>query len=352
MISLNSSAYNIQFSGPNPIFIDTLSFKKYVNGAYWTGYKQFCEQFLCPLLLTSFCGVAYNEWYRGSLNGLDIPRVARLLPLWARFFPRLQLHIFLHAHLIERTNSNAKDLSKKRASVAKGLSRQAYEGLLTSMLRLVRCLKPKGVKNTYWKDYEQQNSYSPEDYESKRRIVVEFIATTKPGTVLDLGCNSGDFSEICLMNGARQAIGVDSDQGALEAAVSRAKDKKLHLLPLYLDLTNPSSAQGWASTERAGFSERVKPDALVALAVLHHLIIGKNIPMANAIQWLVQQAPAGLLEFVPKSDPMVQQMLSQRPDIFPDYSSKSFRKILSSNARIVSEYPSTSSGRRIFQYEK
>lgn len=337
----DSSAFNIQYVGTKPIFIDTLSFKKYREGNYWVGYKQFCEQFLAPLLLTATRGVPYNDWYKGAVNGIDLPSIAKLLPLKARFSLQAQMHVFMHAKLIGRVQSHKADLA---ASGRKALPISSLKGLLRSMLLYVRSLRPKGLGGTYWKEYEFANSYSAEDVTLKRNAVSEFAASRRPKLVLDIGCNSGDFSELCLTSGASSVVGVDFDQGALEAAVTRADEKNLSFLPLYQDLTNPSPSAGWASSERKSITERVRPDAIVALAVLHHLVVGKNIPMEAAIGWMVDLAPSGLLEFVPKQDPMLKGMLAHRADIFADYTEEAFRRELSARARITSEVQSSASG--------
>lgn len=344
----DASAYNVQFAGTDPLFIDVLSFRRYREGAYWSGYKQFCEEFLAPLLLTAYCGIPFNNWYRGSLSGLDLVSLSRLLPIRAHFSLRTQLHVFMHARLMRRIRSH-----EAGAAVGEGkLPLESLKGLLRGMLSFVRSLKPKGLERTYWKDYEFNNSYAPEDAERKRAAVRAFVERARPGLLVDVGCNSGDFSALSLAAGAGSTVGLDFDQGALEAAVSRADEHRLPLLPLYQDLVNPSASQGWAANERGGFVERVRPDAVVALAVLHHLIIGKNIPFAAAIKWLVDLAPKGLLEFVPKSDPMVQGMLVHRGDIFPHYTETGFRDMLSRVARITAEVQSSASGRRVFVYER
>jgi ribosomal protein L11 methylase PrmA len=344
----DSSAYNVQFIGTRPLFIDVLSFRRYKEGSYWSGYKQFCEEFLAPLLLTAYRGVPFNDWYRGALSGLDLVSLASLLPLRARFSLQTQMHVFMHARLMRRIKSH----EGGTAGNQRPLPLASLKGILRGMLNFVRSLQPRGLEKTYWKDYEFNNSYLPEDSERKRTAVTEFVASAKPKLLLDVGCNSGDFSELSLAAGAGSVVGVDFDQGALEAAVSRADEHGLPLLPIYQDLTNPSASQGWAASERSGFVERVRPDALVALAVLHHLIIGKNIPLAAAIKWMVDLAPRGLLEFVPKSDSMVQGMLAHRGDIFPDYTEDNFRKALARVARITSEVKSPTSVRSIFIYER
>jgi len=95
----DASAYNVQFRGASPIFIDYLSFRKYQDGEFWLGHRQFCEQFLNPLLLRAYLGISHNHWFRGSLEGISINDMNRLLPLYRKFSWRVFTHITLPARL-------------------------------------------------------------------------------------------------------------------------------------------------------------------------------------------------------------------------------------------------------------
>ena len=151
--------------------------------------------------------------------------------------------------------------------------------------------------------------------------------------LFDLGCNTGEYCEVALSSGAKRAVGFDFDQGALERAYARAKDKNLELLPLFLDAANPSPDQGWNMKERPGLTTRCKADAVMALAFEHHLAIARNIPLDQVVDWLVGMAPTGVIEFVHKSDPTVQQLLALREDIFDDYTSEAFEAAIESAPR-------------------
>lgn len=347
---VDGSAYNVQFTGTRPVFIDTLSIVPYANGDPWLGYQQFCTQFLNPLLVTSYLGIGYHAWFRGALEGIPVQDAARILP-W-RSWPSWGVlsHVMLHASLLSRVSRQKhRDVNR---SGTRGPSRLGMVGLLRGLRRIIRRLGPKGHTGTRWSDYETNNSYGDPEADTKRRFVAEFVEQAQPAMLWDFGCNTGAFSELSLKNGAKRAIGFDFDLGALERAVSRADAGKLDLLPLHLDATNPSPRQGWRQMERAGLVERTNAQGLLALAFLHHLVIGKNIPLAEAVEWLVGFAPAGVIEFVPKSDPMVQGMLSHRADIFEDYDIDSFRGILGARARIVREQQVSPGGRTLFLYER
>jgi ribosomal protein L11 methylase PrmA len=203
-----------------------------------------------------------------------------------------------------------------------------------------------------WQDYSSDNSYADEEAGNKRRFIAEFTSTVKPKMFLDIGCNTGDYSVVALENGAQMAIGFDFDHGALEYGFQRAARDALNFLPLHLDAANPSPNQGWSQVERKGFQERAKADAVIGLALIHHLAIAKNLPLDEVIAWLVDMAPQGVIEFVPKKDAMVQRLLQMREDLFADYDQTSFEKYLGSRARIVKSETVSASGRILYWFDR
>lgn len=347
----DASAYNIQFTGYRPIFIDHLSFRPYREGEFWLAHRQFCEQFLNPLLLRAELGIPHNAWYRGTLEGIPTEQIARLLPRRARLSLRMNAHVFLPARYQRGTQSEA-----VRAAAGprpgRGLPRRGYEGLLRQLRNWIAGLTPKDAAPSVWSDYAEDNTYADTETGAKRCLVAEFAARRRPALLLDLGCNSGVFAETALAAGAGAAVGFDFDQHALEKAHARSVGKALPFLPLFLDAANPSPSQGWAQAERAGFDERARGDAVSALAFLHHLAIGKNIPLEQCIAWIVGRAPVGLLEFVPKSDPTVQSMLRHREDIFEDYSEEAFAACLARHASVVQRTQVSAQGRAIYEFER
>ena len=173
---------------------------------------------------------------------------------------------------------------------------------------------------------------------------------TNPAIVWDIGCNTGRYSEEAINAGAKKVIGFEYDLGALELSFQRAVKQNINFLPLYMDLANPSPSQGWNQNERLGMFERRNADAVIALAIIHHLSIGRNIPLQEFIRWLVQLAPVGVIEFVPKSDPMVQELLQLREDVFENYNFTNFANYLSDVAKIVKTENITESGRKLIWY--
>jgi ribosomal protein L11 methylase PrmA len=346
----DSTAYNVQFNGVKPVFIDVLSFRKYVDGEIWAGHRQFCEQFLNPLLLRAFFGIPHNGWFRGNLEGIETAMLARMLPWWRNF----SFNVFSHVTMQARLQSTAIADNGKSVARAKQvkLPKLNYERMLLSLRDWIASLQPKDTGQTVWQHYAENTTYDSDEQKAKKRFVAEFCGKVKPKQLWDIGCNTGDYSEVALGSGASQVIGFDFDQGALERAYARAKAKQLNFLPLFQDGANPSPDQGWGNAERKSVMSRGGAEAIVALAFEHHLAIGRNIPLPGVVDALVKMAPHGVIEFVQKKDPTVQQLLALREDIFPDYTPETFERALKAKARIIKQETVSASGRTLYWYDR
>jgi ribosomal protein L11 methylase PrmA len=346
----DASAYNVQFVGSSPVFVDLLSLRRYRDGEFWDGHSQFCNQFLNPLLLRALAGVSYNAWYRGSLEGISTTDLVRLLPLRRKLSWNVFSQVVLQAKMqgLARRKTRSELVEAKRQQ----LPRSAFRNMLLQLRDWIARLEPLDGGKSLWNDYAEVNTYKSEEALAKRRFVSEFVAATKPGLLWDLGCNTGAYSEAALEAGAGRVIGFDFDQGALDQAFARSRQKNLAFLPLFLDAANPSPDQGWRQCERAGFDKRAQADALIALAFEHHLAIGRNVPLDQVLAWLTGLAPRGVIEFVQKTDSTIQQMLALRDDIFSDYSEEVFTAQLAKRARIVRCETISAEGRRLFWYDR
>ncbi len=345
----DASAYNVQFIGGKPVFIDWLSLRRYREGEYWQGHHQFCEQFLNPLILGSTLGAPHNAWFRGTQEGVPGRDLAPLLPTRLRWSPRMQAHVLLPLRFERREGS------RRRAATRTGsrpLPKRAYRGLLTQLRNWIRSLKPRNLDTT-WSDYSSASSYDSAEASRKAEAVRSFVTATRPVQLWDLGCNTGEFAAVALEAGAMDVIGFDSDLGALEHACERVRTDRLRLLPLYQDLANPSPDQGWGQAERRSLARRSRSaDALMALAVVHHLAIGRNVPLSRIAAWLVSLAPRGLVEFVPKGDPRVDELLELRGDRFADYAPEAWEASLLPFAEIQHQETVSESGRKLYTWRR
>jgi ribosomal protein L11 methylase PrmA len=345
----DASAYNVQFRGARPVFIDVLSFRTYREGEVWAGHRQFCEQFLNPLLLRALLGVAHNDWYRGRLEGIRTEELALLLPWRRNLSFNVLTHVTLQARLQRAAAGGGRHI--ERARQAK-LAKRSFIAMLEQLKAFIAKLTPARTADSTWQHYAENTTYEGEEREAKRRFISSFCDMVRPGMLWDLGCNSGDYSEAALAAGARHVVGFDFDQGALERAAARARAKSLDLLPLYQDGANPSPDQGWMGRERRSTQGRGGADAIMALAFAHHLAIGRNVPLDQLVDWLVGLAPHGVIEFVQKSDPTVEQLLALREDIFTGYEQHAFEAALRKRARIVAAQQVSKSGRTLYRYDR
>jgi SAM-dependent methyltransferase len=312
----DGSAYNVQFVDGAPIFIDTLSFEDYVSGQPWQAYRQFCQHFLAPLALMSHIDLSLGQLLRVHIDGVPLQLAAKLLPLKHRINFGLLTHLVVHARFQHGHEGEAKKPSGS-------LSLQAQLGLIDSLRRSVAGLHVPKIQ-TQWGDYYEHTNYSGDSFKAKKTIVKEIITTLRPKRVLDLGANDGSFSRIAAATGAF-VISCDIDPLAVERNYLQLKASgETTILPLLIDLTNPSPGLGWNNTERSSFSERADSDVALALALIHHLVIAANIPLGHVANYFAQLAPTLIIEFVPKTDSQVQRLLASREDIFVDYTQAGF----------------------------
>jgi ribosomal protein L11 methylase PrmA len=344
----DATAYNVQFDGARPVFIDRLSFRRYVDGQFWLGHRQFCEQFLNPLLLRSMFGIPHNAWYRGSPAGIGAAELSALLPLRRKLSWRVLTNVVMQGSLQKTKSSDAQRAVSDRVRFPQA----AFVRMLKGLRAWVESLQPADRRPTTWQAYATEHSYRNAEADAKRDFVMRFVRDSRPRIVWDVGCNTGDYSVAALRAGARSVVGFDFDQGSLDLAFDRARSERISFLPLFLDATNPAPNQGWEQGERRGLGARASADAVLALALIHHIAISGNVPLDRVLAWLTSLAPRGVIEFVPKSDPMVIELLRLREDIFPDYNEDSFVRSLQQRARIVASERVSASGRKLFAFER
>ena len=310
------SAYNIQFQDGRPVFIDTLSFEQHREGTPWVAYRQFCQHFLAPLVLMSYTDVRLSQLLRTFIDGVPLDLASVLLPIRTRASLWLLVHIHLHARYQKRYAGTA---LRSEARVGP----RSLLGLIDSLETAVKRLTWKPV-GTAWADYYDDTNYSATAATHKEHLVREFLATAAPQTVWDLGANTGRFSHLSADNGAL-TIAFDSDPAAVEKHYLNCVEAgRERVLPLVLDLSNPSPGIGWAGRERSSMEDRGPADVALALALVHHLAIANNVPLPAISEFLSGLCRWLIIEFVPKEDSQVQRLLSSRVDIFADYTQPAF----------------------------
>tara|TARA_B110000438_G_scaffold294607_1_gene336284 strand:+ start:1540 stop:2931 length:1392 start_codon:yes stop_codon:yes gene_type:complete len=339
----DASAYNIQFLKSKPIFIDTLSFEKLNEGLPWVAYQQFCKHFLAPLALMSIKDIRLGQLLRVYIDGIPLDMTTKLLPLKTYF----SFGILSHLHLQAMAQNRYADSDKVNHKV-RTLTKTDLINICESLRRTVIKLS-WSPENTEWGNYyEKNNNYSTETILHKEKFVSDSLEKITPKLVWDLGSNTGHFSRLSSSCGF-PTISFDIDPACVEINYLESRKKnETELLPLLLDLTNPSPGIGWGNLERSALFERKSPQLILALALIHHLAISNNLPLTKIANLFSKNAPYLVIEFVPKSDSMVKRLLSTREDIFPDYNKEKFEEIFGRYYTILSKENIKNSERIIY----
>lgn len=338
----DASAYNIQFIGSHPIFIDITSFECYREGAPWTAYKQFCQHFLAPLVMASQVDIRFLNHLFHALDGIDLDFASKLLPKKTWFQFGLLTHLHLHAQLEKHTKKNISGKNKWRIPLVK------RKRIIEHLDLIIRSLswKPEG---TDWASYDRDGSYTSQAFEHKRKIISEWISIIRPQIIWDLGAHSGMFSRMATGQHI-SCVSIDSDMAASEKTYQDAKTSKNHLLlSLVIDLSQPSPSLGWAHRERMSLTDRGPADLVLVLALTHHLAITHGIPFELMASWFALFARTLIIEFIPKADPRIRQLLIGRDDVFYWYFHENFLDTFSKFFIIEKEILLTESSRILYR---
>ncbi len=325
----DATAFNVQFYNGRPIFIDTTSFEKYTEGSPWVAYKQFCQHFLAPLLFYKYDNQALVKLLWSNIEGIPLSAVSKALPYASRFNFFVWTHIHYHAKLESKYSADSSIKTRKI-----NLTKSRLEAFLMFLKSGIEKLHLP-ASQTEWSDYYNTFSYTVESFDQKKILVKEYLIKANAQKVLDVGCNEGEFS-VLASKVVKEVIAVDFDYLVIEK-FSRFINKSniSNITPLVVDFSNPTPAIGWANKERQSFYERSKVDTVLALAVIHHLAIGNNVPIPKIAELFSSLCRNLIIEFVPKNDPQTQKLLITKKDIFHEYTLEHFKSEFSKYFSIV-----------------
>jgi len=330
-----------------PVLIDTLSFDLYREGAPWDAYRQFCQHFLAPLALASLVDIRLIQLLRVYIDGIPLDLASELLPARTKLgLSGLAVHIHLHARAQQQYSD--KQVSQSQSI---SLSKAAFLNMLDALEKTILPLKwePQG---TEWGNYYNSTNYTDDALKTKGDIVGRFVEKAAPRTAWDMGANNGLFSRELSRRGV-ETIASDIDPAAVEQDFQAVKaDREEHLLPLVIDLTNPSPALGWAHHERSSLLERGPVDLVMGLALIHHLAISNNVPLPAVAEFFASAGRWAIVEFVPKSDSQVKRLLATRKDIFDQYHEQGFETAFAQFFTLEDKAPIPGSERTLYLFKR
>ena len=312
-MTIDATPYNVQFVGSRPVHIDIGSFEPYRDGQAWIAYRQFCEMFLYPLLLgVRGNGSEHRVMLRGSLAGISASMCWTKLAALERLRPSLIVRVGLQAAVDKRRERGTRAFTHSDLAAA-GMSAKVIDKQMGGLQKLLGRIDQR-VKNSQWSSYSDRSHYSSEAFKAKRDFVVSVASSSRPSLVLDIGANDGAFSE-AVAPFADYVVAVDSDDAVIDNLYSSLKGSGKNILPLVVDITDPAGGRGWGNTERQPFFQRVKPDLVLCLAVIHHLVISESIPPELVAELLRSLDADVVLEIPSLDDPMVGLLLEQKMNL-------------------------------------
>ena len=338
MIIKDATPYNIQFVNNRPLFIDTLSFEMYDHSKAWVAYRQFCNMFLFPLYLEHYLRTDIQKTLIVYPDGIPVDITSKLLPLKSRTNVGVWLHVYLQ-NTITRNASLRKEDER--------FSKKKLLNLVNHLEVTIKNLRSRNTPST-WNNYYAESISGNNYLQEKEKLFIDILSNLPSDKVLDLGANDGYFSKICAGKGM-SVVAVDNDSRTI-CTLYESGNK--NILPLVLDVANPSPPAGFNNAERPSFFERVNTEVVLALALIHHLVIGRNIPLNVLAPWFGSLSRWLIIEFIPREDEKVQQMLASRKDVFTDYTQSTFEALFCNYFDIKQKHPIPGSGRTIYLMEK
>src|SRR6266508_1852073 len=253
-------AFNVQWRGAAPTFIDIGSFEP--GGGPWVGYRQFCQTFLYPLLLEAHLGVPFQRFLLGNLDGLEPGDMRRLFPGRRRFKKGVFRNVYLHSVMQNRVTRSTQSVQRDLKQA--GFSTELTKATAKKLLKMVRGLRSKRSASN-WAEYRDTCSYSEADRVAKERFVETAAREQRPALAWDLGCNDGTFARLVAEH-AGYVVAVDGDDVVVNGLYRSVRDEgPANVLPLVMNLVDPSPGRGWRNAERRAFTDRDQPDLVLAL---------------------------------------------------------------------------------------
>jgi SAM-dependent methyltransferase len=309
----DATPFNVAFTGPSPVFLDYLSIEPRPAGTpFWPAYGQFVRTFALPLLAATRLGVDLRRVFTVSREGLSIEEFLKMSPKLDRLrSPERSLATF--PALLTRFSPKSTQLPTRTLEPER--SRFVLEGLyrhLDRTLSAIEELEPASV----WTDYVHEHS---REYSSaKMQLLREILTGARPRDVLDIGCNTGEVSLAASDAGAR-VISIDSDPAVVERLYRRSRDERRDILPLVVDITEPTPATGWNYQEHTSFLHRATGhfDAVLLLAVMHHIMVGAGVPLDDLLALAARLTrKLVVIEYVPPDDAKFRSVARGRDHLY------------------------------------
>lgn len=351
----DATPYNVLFRGPEPVFVDLMSFERRTPGdPIWLPYGQFVRTFLLPMAVNKYFGTGLDQILSVRRDGLEPEEVYALCGPVRRLFPPFLSLASIPTWLGGAHKQESPGLYRARTSEP-GKARFILESLFKRLRRRVNHLQPSPGKRSAWSDYSTTNShYSDEGFRLKHSFVEEALDEFKPKRVLDIGCNTGHFSRLAAGRGS-SAVAIDRDPVVVGETWRVARSEGLDVLPLVVDVTRPSPGTGWRNNECPAFLERARGafDAVLMLALIHHLLVSERVPLEEIIDLAAElTSDILIIEFIAPHDSMFRRITRGRDQLFVDLTAELFEDKARRRFDIVRSTHLAGTSRRLYLLRK
>lgn len=343
----DATPYNIQWRGAHPVFIDIPSFQRLEQGEPWAGFRQFCQLFLYPLMLRAYRDVPARPWLRGSLEGISAEEMRHIVRFRDRFRAGVLLYVIMQARA-ERRYADA-DRNMRDELRAAGFRKEMILANIRRLRRVIATMQPRR-RSSGWTTYASTCPHVEQDRAEKAAFVEQAVRGRRFTLAWDLGANDGFFARL-IAPVAQQVVAMDHDEPVIDRLYRELRaDGPANVLPLMIDLADPSPGLGWDGRERKPLHERGTPDLVLCLALMHHLVIGRTIPTARLLEWLARPGADVILEHAGWEDPMVRRLMrnKRRSEVHADYDETTFRALLKERFVVEREIALPSGHRTLF----
>jgi SAM-dependent methyltransferase len=353
----DASAYNVLFRGPRPVFVDWLSFHpRPAEDPLWLAEAQFSRQFVLPLLASRHFGIPLSQVFLARRDGLEPPQLWKLSRLRQRLTPTFLWYVTVPTMLARRAERSGTELYRRSPTLKPESARYVLRRTIARLRKALAAAVPGPPQESGWSRYMRPapETYATADFEAKVHFVDAALAEHAPATVLDVGCNTGHFTLLASRHGA-QVVAIDSDDRVISALWRNVAAGTAEVLPLVVDLGRPSPAAGWRCREQQSFLERARGrfDMVLMLAVLHHLVVGEGIALAEVMDMVHELTGRyAVVELVEGSDPAATRIARGRPARLAELTRATFERVVDGRFRVLKQERMGQSQRRLYILEK
>jgi len=351
----DATPHNILFRGSEPVFIDALSFEQRNSGdPIWLPEAQFVRTFLLPLLANRRWGLPLGELFTARRDGMEPEEVYRFCGPLEKFTPRMLSLVSIPTWLARKANPDDRKIYQPHLLTNPDKARFILESLFRRLSRMLDSLRPAAQKKSVWSDYMAAHSYDDPAFTAKEKFVNEALREFNPARVLDAGANTGHFSTLAAQTGAA-VVAIDLDAACAGAIWRRAREQKLNILPLVLNLARPSPALGWRNRECPSFLDRATGafDGVLMLALIHHLLVTERIPLEEILRLAYELTDSLLvMEFIEPGDAMFRRLTRGRDHLYAALDAKGFESACQPYFEIVRSFALPGTQRRLYCLKK